>query len=91
MFIVGTSLKSSSVPSKPPELDESEHGYTWSHGTFPFKVQNYSNQCLYISEVLDRQIDSCFVLSDYLLYACATVLLVGVVVLMPLAVVVKIW
>ncbi|KAL7382923.1 hypothetical protein ABVT39_001627 [Epinephelus coioides] len=27
-----TSWKSSSGPSKPPELDESEKGYTWSHG-----------------------------------------------------------
>ncbi|CAB1457681.1 unnamed protein product [Pleuronectes platessa] len=54
-----TSLKSSSVPPKPPTLDESERRHTWSH--------------------------------DYLLYAFATVLLVGVVVLMPLAVVSKLW
>lgn len=32
-----------------------------------------------------------FVFSDYLLYAFATVLLVGVVILMPLAVISKIW
>ncbi|XP_022619164.1 GDNF family receptor alpha-like [Seriola dumerili] len=54
-----TSWKSSSVPSKPPEINESGHGHTWLH--------------------------------DYLLYAFATVLLFGVVVLIPLAVVSKIW
>ncbi|KAE8279549.1 hypothetical protein D5F01_LYC21672 [Larimichthys crocea] len=54
-----TSWKSSSGPSKPPEMDEYEQGHTWPH--------------------------------DYLLYAFTTVLLVGVVVLMPLAVISKIW
>ncbi|XP_073338500.1 GDNF family receptor alpha-like [Pagrus major] len=54
-----TSWESSSGPSKPPEIGESEQVHTWTH--------------------------------DYLLYAFATVLLVGVVVIMPLAVVGKIW
>ncbi|XP_040906248.1 GDNF family receptor alpha-like [Toxotes jaculatrix] len=54
-----TSSKSSSGPSKPPKISDSEHGHTWSH--------------------------------DYLLYVFATVLFVGVVILMPLAVVTKIW
>ncbi|XP_074501525.1 GDNF family receptor alpha-like [Sebastes fasciatus] len=54
-----TSRKSSSGSTKPPEIDESEQGHTWSH--------------------------------DYLLYTFATVLLFGVVILMPLAVVIKIW
>ncbi|XP_051273225.1 GDNF family receptor alpha-like isoform X2 [Dicentrarchus labrax] len=53
------SWKSSSGPSKPPEINESEQGHTWSN--------------------------------DYLLYAFTAVLLVGVVILMPLAVVSKIW
>uniref|UniRef100_UPI0037E88BB2 GDNF family receptor alpha-like n=1 Tax=Semicossyphus pulcher TaxID=241346 RepID=UPI0037E88BB2 len=54
-----TSWQSSSGPSKPPEVNESEEGHRWSQ--------------------------------DFLLYAFATVLLVGVVLLMPLAVVCKIW
>ncbi|XP_035462897.2 GDNF family receptor alpha-like [Scophthalmus maximus] len=51
--------KSSSGPSEPPEIKDSDHGHTRSH--------------------------------DYLLYVFATVLLVGVVVVMPLAVVSRIW
>ncbi|XP_031697679.1 GDNF family receptor alpha-like [Anarrhichthys ocellatus] len=55
-----TPWKSSSGPTKPPEIDESEQGPTWSR--------------------------------DYLVYAFATVLLVGVVIIiMPLAVASKIW
>lgn len=54
-----TTWNSSSDPTKPPESNESEQGYTWLH--------------------------------DCLLYAFATVLFVGVVILMPLAVVSKIW
>nr|XP_046258497.1 GDNF family receptor alpha-like [Scatophagus argus] len=54
-----TSWKSSSGPSNPPEVNESDQGLTWSH--------------------------------DYLLYAFAAVLLVGVAILMPLAVVNTIW
>ncbi|XP_041804059.1 GDNF family receptor alpha-like isoform X2 [Chelmon rostratus] len=54
-----TSWKSSSGPSKPPDINQSEHGHAWLH--------------------------------DYLLYAFTTVLLAGVVILMPLAVVSRIW
>ncbi|XP_059215880.1 GDNF family receptor alpha-like [Centropristis striata] len=54
-----TSWKSSSHPTKPPEVDDSEQSHAWSH--------------------------------DYLLLAFAIVLLFGVVILMPLAVVSRIW
>lgn len=33
-----TSWKSSSGPSKPPEIDESEQGHTRSHGKFPGRL-----------------------------------------------------
>lgn len=46
---------------------------------------------MYIGEVLDKLTVEYFVFTDYLLYVFATVLLVGVVVVMPLAVVSRIW
>lgn len=57
MFVSVTSWKSSSGPSKPPEMDEYEQGHTWPHGKFthrlglracklPIVVYVWVNDCL---------------------------------------------
>ena len=41
MCISVKSWKSSSGPTKPPEIDEPEQVHTWSHGKFTFEIQHF--------------------------------------------------